>query len=238
MKFFLFLFGVSIGSFINLSSVRLVRNESIIYPPSHCDSCNSRLKIIDLIPIISFLILKGRCRYCNCKIPVASLFTELTTGIITIIAFEKNNDIFSLILILTFLYLFIIISLIDLYQQEIYMSLVWICFIIGFIYRLYSDFYIFEFIKVSIVFTIIYILIYFISKKSIGDGDIYLYLMSFLFLENKDILTFVFISVWLAAIVGIIIGIKNKNFKTYMPFAIYILLAFVSVKLDILIWRI
>ena len=82
MIFFVFLIGIIIGSFINVFIDRTIQEESIIYPPSHCDYCNSRLKIRNLIPIISFLIQKGKCTYCGKKIKIQYPIIEFITGAI------------------------------------------------------------------------------------------------------------------------------------------------------------
>ena len=74
--------GVAVGSFLNVCIDRLPRNESILNPPSHCEICHHRLTTKDLIPIISYLWLKGRCRYCQASISKRLLWVELAAGII------------------------------------------------------------------------------------------------------------------------------------------------------------
>ena len=68
LYFLIALLGLVIGSFLNVCIYRIEKEESISFPPSHCTSCNHRLGIKDLIPVLSFVILKGKCRYCNEKI--------------------------------------------------------------------------------------------------------------------------------------------------------------------------
>ncbi|HCX64277.1 MAG TPA: prepilin peptidase [Eubacteriaceae bacterium] len=63
-----FLLGLIIGSFLNVAIARIPKNQSVAYPPSHCPLCEHSLKPIDLIPLFSFLLLKGRCRYCGAPI--------------------------------------------------------------------------------------------------------------------------------------------------------------------------
>ena len=74
--------GVAVGSFLNVCIDRLPRNESILNPPSHCEACHHRLAARDLIPVFSYLWLKGRCRYCQASIPKKLLWVELAAGII------------------------------------------------------------------------------------------------------------------------------------------------------------
>lgn len=79
---FIFIFGTLIGSFLNVVVYRLPREESLSFPPSHCPSCNTRLKFYDLVPILSFLILRGKCRTCGEKISVRYPIVEFSTGLL------------------------------------------------------------------------------------------------------------------------------------------------------------
>lgn len=76
----MFLVGTIIGSFLNVIIYRIPIGESIISPPSHCGNCDSRLRPLDLIPILSWIALKGKCRYCSSKISYRYPFVELLTG--------------------------------------------------------------------------------------------------------------------------------------------------------------
>lgn len=80
MLFFLFLFGLLIGSFLNVCIYRIPRGESIVFPGSHCASCGVHLKSYDLIPVVSYLLLRGRCRYCGQSISPRYPLVELTTA--------------------------------------------------------------------------------------------------------------------------------------------------------------
>lgn len=77
-----FVFGISIGSFLNVVIWRLPRNESLANPPSHCPSCGARLHAIDLFPLLSFLILGCRCRHCKAPIAWRYFYVELLTGLL------------------------------------------------------------------------------------------------------------------------------------------------------------
>jgi len=76
-----FVLGTEIGSFLNVVIDRLPEDKSIIRPPSHCDNCQTRLKTLDLIPLLSYLWLRGRCRHCGDHIPLRVFLVELATGI-------------------------------------------------------------------------------------------------------------------------------------------------------------
>jgi leader peptidase (prepilin peptidase)/N-methyltransferase len=79
--------GVAIGSFLNVCIDRLPPNKSLLSPPSHCDACGHRLTALDLVPLLSYLWLRGRCRYCRARIPLRVPLVELLTGALFFLAF-------------------------------------------------------------------------------------------------------------------------------------------------------
>ena len=78
--FFWLLLGVSIGSFINVLADRLPESQSLTTPPSHCSACGRRLTVRDLLPVISYLALRGRCRACGAAIGPRVFWVEVLTG--------------------------------------------------------------------------------------------------------------------------------------------------------------
>ena len=81
MGIFILIFGTLIGSFLNVCIYRIPRKESIVFGASHCTKCGNRIKWYDLIPIISYLILRGKCRVCKDKISLQYPLIELTNGL-------------------------------------------------------------------------------------------------------------------------------------------------------------
>ena len=81
------LFGLAIGSFLNVVIDRLPRKESLAFPSSHCEACDHKLSFFDLIPLFSYLILRGRCRYCRARIPLRVLLVETGGGVIFVLAY-------------------------------------------------------------------------------------------------------------------------------------------------------
>ncbi|MGV3488202.1 MAG: prepilin peptidase [Tuberibacillus sp.] len=77
---FIFLLGAVMGSFFNVVGLRVPKHQSIIFPPSHCPQCRKRLTAGDLIPILSYLLVRGKCRYCRTPIPIIYPFVELSTA--------------------------------------------------------------------------------------------------------------------------------------------------------------
>ena len=111
-----FLFGIVLGSFLNVVAYRLPRKESIIFPQSRCTSCKVHIKNYDNIPVVSWLLLRGRCRSCKSKIPHRYLIVELGTGFLFLLIVEKFQA-RSPILLVAYLFLAsitITLTLIDL----------------------------------------------------------------------------------------------------------------------------
>jgi len=86
-----FIFGLIFGSFLNVIIYRIPQNESIIYPSSHCQHCNTKLKPYHNIPIISWLFLKGKCAYCHHKISIQYPLIELLSALIVASIFAKYS---------------------------------------------------------------------------------------------------------------------------------------------------
>lgn len=108
MVFFL---GAMMGSFINVVGLRFLREESIIFPASRCYNCNHKIKPYDNVPIISWLILKGRCRHCKTKISIQYPLIEFLTGFLFVATVYKfgfdTQSAFLLYLICNFMVIFI-----------------------------------------------------------------------------------------------------------------------------------
>jgi prepilin signal peptidase PulO-like enzyme (type II secretory pathway) len=81
-----FLCGAILGSFATMLAYRLPRHLSIVFPRSHCPSCNVTLGAYDLLPIFSWLATRGRCRHCRAKIGAKYLFIEIATSLACAIA--------------------------------------------------------------------------------------------------------------------------------------------------------
>jgi len=84
-----FVYGTVVGSFLNVCICRMPNDESVIKPPSHCPKCGTRLKAVDLVPLISFLALGRKCRYCGAPIGWRYFIVELTTGLVFVALYAK-----------------------------------------------------------------------------------------------------------------------------------------------------
>ena len=116
---FFFLLGSAIGSFLNVCIYRIPRDKSIVKPPSACPGCEKPIRPYDNIPILSYILLKGKCRNCGTKISIRYPLVELLTGIFFLLLYLKFGLTFELIVFMIFLALLIVISFIDLDFQII-----------------------------------------------------------------------------------------------------------------------
>lgn len=109
-----FILGSIFGSFYNVLGLRLPNNESVVFPNSHCPKCNHELKWYELIPIISFLFLKGRCKECKEKISLLYPLNELFCGILFVVSYYSYGFSLELIIALTLSSLLILVIASDL----------------------------------------------------------------------------------------------------------------------------
>lgn len=108
-----FIFGICIGSFLNVCIVRWPHEESIVTPGSHCRSCKKPVAWYDNIPIVSYLLLGGKCRYCHAKYSPRYLFIELLTGIVFVLFYAYYGMNPLLIPYLFMLCCFIVATMVD-----------------------------------------------------------------------------------------------------------------------------
>ena len=120
----LFLLGLCTGSFLNVVIYRLPRGESITFDRSHCPSCGKQLVWYDLIPVLSYLLLLGRCRSCHTRISIKYPIVELLTGIIFIVLFHHFGATLVFLKYLFLSALLVAVSFIDLEHYIIPNSLV------------------------------------------------------------------------------------------------------------------
>ena len=116
---FYLLLGFVVGSFLNVVIDRVPQKQSLLNPPSHCPHCQQSLKFYDLIPVISYLILRARCRYCEEKIPVRILLVELATGLLFLFAWLKFGPGWYAVVISVYIAFLICITVIDIEHQII-----------------------------------------------------------------------------------------------------------------------
>ena len=109
----LFIFGSIMGSFLNVLAVRLSNNESILWPSSHCHNCQHKLKWYELIPIISYIIQKGKSKCCKTRIPISYLVVELVTAVLYMVSYHSFGLTLEFVVSLVFISCLIVVIVSD-----------------------------------------------------------------------------------------------------------------------------
>jgi leader peptidase (prepilin peptidase)/N-methyltransferase len=118
-KILVFIFGSCIGSFLNVCIQRMPLGQSVVWPSSHCPHCKKRIPARDNIPFISYMLLKGRCRYCHGKISLRYPLVEALTAVLFLFLFNRYGLSYDFIFYLVFFSGLIIASFVDIQQRII-----------------------------------------------------------------------------------------------------------------------
>ncbi len=230
-----FVFGLVIGSFLNCLIYRLKTDESFVKGRSFCPNCKHLLSWQDLIPIFSFLFLKGKCRYCGKPISFQYPLVELFAGFLFVLIlnytlgaqlfnFENVFNLMFLIIISCFL---IVIFVYDLKHYIIPDKVIYPAIIIAIIYNI--SYFLFVIDNSSLLIqssisafaaAVFFLLIVLISRgRWMGVGDIKLAFLLGLVLGWPNILVALFLAFFLGAIIGIgLIIFGKKTLKSEVPF--------------------
>ena len=226
---FIIILGFIMGSFLNLCIYRIPREQSIVYPKSHCTNCRCTIRWYDLIPIFSYMILlKGKCRYCGHKISMRYPIIEFITGIVYLIIYIKYGLTLECLKYITFMTILIVVGMIDFDTTDVYFSitLTGIIFAVLFIFAnsyFYNDYkqYIFGGVFGVSIMTIIILL-----TNAMGWGDAEMYFFSGLFLGFKLMIVMMFFSFVFGAVISLLlVTFKKIDRKTPIPFGPFIGLA-------------
>jgi len=223
--------GLIVGSFCNVCIYRIPKNESIIYPTSHCPKCRTTIKPVDNIPLLSYILLKGRCRNGGSKISIQYPVVELLTGIIYLIIYLIYGlSIQSLIYIILSSAL-IIIAFIDLNEQIVpdVISLpgIGVGLILSFFvpYLSFINSALGVVVGGGIILIIALVGSMIFKKEAMGGGDIKLAAMIGAFLGWRYTIISLFLGFFLGALIGIIlIMTKIKKREDAIPFGPFIAL--------------
>ena len=228
----IFLFGLIIGSFLNVVIYRLPRGQSILYPPSTCPNCGQRLKPQHLIPVLSYLYLKGRCAYCGGKISFKYPLVELITAFIFSLVYLKFGLTTTALKYLLFFIFLIPLFFIDLENYLLPDKLTYPLFLAGVIINLITR----ELSWKSLIFGVItgfglLLLLALISRGGMGGGDIKLAAGLGAFLGFPFILETLFLAFFFGGITGIILLLTKKKVRGDMvPFGPFLIgAAFITV---------
>ena len=234
MSIFIFLLGTIIGSFLNVCIYRIPREESILYPSSHCPNCGTPLHWYDLIPILSYILQRGKCRYCRESISLQYPVIECLNGLLYLVIYNKFGLSMDFIFYATIFGILLIISFIDLHFQIIPDFLNVLILILAIIYKILQftlygiSSNLFNSILALIISGGIFLIIVILSKGGMGGGDVKLIGVLGFILGIKMVLLNIFLSFILGAIISIFLLLfKIKERKDSIPFGPFICLAFI-----------
>ena len=246
-----FLFGLVLGSFMNVCIYRIPREKSIVYPPSHCTSCSSPIRFYDNIPLLSYLALGGKCRNCGVKISVIYPLVEIITAVLITLLFYKFGISSRTLLYMVITLALIVITFIDIEHMIIPNVITIPGILIGLLYNAaITDwgltFRVLENLSpvtltylipsiplLNSIFGIIVgggslLLIAYLYKwirktEGMGMGDVKLLAMLGAFLGVNGVFFIIFVSSLVGSVVGIAIILLNKgNLKFALPFGPFI----------------
>lgn len=224
-KLLVLVLGLLIGSFLNVCIYRIPREESISYPPSHCTNCGTRIKWYDLIPVISYIFLRGKCRACKDKISIKYPIIELFAGVVFLCLYLMYGLSLDFIKYIVFVSVLIVIGIIDLNTTDVYLKTTLTGIIFGIIFVVIGNYLgsgIMEYIYGALLGGGIISLIILITN-GMGWGDAEICLMSGIFLGLKLTVVMLFFSFIIGGISGLIlILLKKKSRRDYIPFGPFI----------------
>ncbi len=249
----IFVFGLFVGSFLNVVICRVKSGEKFLWGRSRCPKCKKTLRWFDLIPVVSFMLLKGKCRYCQKKISIQYPFVELATGVLfaaflwrtaSLIDFAESPGLF---LITLFYYCFfasalIIIFVYDLKHYLILDRIVFTCLFISLpaITFMPGTSPLSAIIAALLGSGFLGLILLLTRGKGMGAGDVkFALLLGFMVGYPLIIVTF-FLAFVTGAIVGIVlILLKIKNLKSEVPFGTFLSVAAILTLLfgrELLAW--
>lgn len=238
---FVFLFGLIVGSFLNCVIYRFETGQGFLRGRSFCPHCKHKLSWQDLIPILSFLLLKGRCRCCQKRISWQYPLVEIATGLLFLLIFNHAlagqvsnfQNLFTLAYYLIIVSFLIIIFVYDLKHYIIPDKVIFPAIGMVLVYNFISDLYfnhltikpfnhslLFSGILAAFIAAIFFFSIFLISKGHwLGFGDVKLAFFMGLFLGFPNILAGLFLSFFIGAIISVaLVLLKKKTLKSEVPF--------------------
>lgn len=221
--------GLAWGSFLNVVIYRLPAGMSLIKPPSSCPVCKARIKAYDNIPVLSYLLLRGRCRHCRARIPISYFLGELITPaafVVLYLRFSLGLFFFASCLFTSAL---IVLGFIDYYHRVLPDKITYPGIALGLAYAFVrKDLSFLQALLGAAVgagfLLVIYGGYYLIRKKEgLGLGDVTMMLMVGVYLGWERTLLTLILASFVGALIGIsIIALKKKDFQYLLPYGTFL----------------
>ena len=195
----IFIFGITIGSFLNVCIYRIPRGETVVTTPSHCMTCGHKLRWFELLPLFSYIFLRGRCRSCKSQISPQYPIIEAVNGLLYVLVFAVNGLNLISIIYALFTSALLVLTVIDWRTYEIPISINIFILVLGCL-KVVLDFnnfldYLIGFFIVSVFLLVLYMIT---KGRAIGGGDIKLMAVAGLLLGWQLIV--------LAFLIGCVLG--------------------------------
>lgn len=234
-NFFAFIFGAVVGSFLNVCIYRLPDKTSIIKPLSRCPHCEKPIRFYDNIPIISFFILKGKCRDCGGKISWRYPLVELLTGILALLLFLKFGLSLKFLAAFVFAAALVVITFIDL-DHKIIPDIITLpgipIFLLAGIFIMkvpWPEALIGVLVGGGVLFAIAFVYEALTKREGMGGGDIKLLGMIGGFFGWKALIFILLASSLTGALIGIAaMIIKKQDMKYALPFGPFLAAAAIA----------
>lgn len=229
---FIIILGLIIGSFLNVCIYRIPQKESIVYPSSHCTKCGHKLYVLDLIPIISYIALKGKCRYCKSKISLRYLIIEITNSLLYVVLFIKFKltlEFFSYCFLISLL---LVVFVIDLRYKIIPNKINLFGFSIILTIKILESLYYLSFAPLLdstlglLIGAVPILLVILITNGGMGAGDMKLMAVIGMWFGLKFTYLVLVIGILAASIMAIILLVtKQSTKKSELPFAPFLFIS-------------
>lgn len=235
----LFLFGLAAGSFVSCFVYRINKENSLkgfLKGRSYCPKCKKNLLWFDNIPLLSFLLLKGKCRFCHSPIGIHYPLVELSTGILSVMVYRLTIGsvsnfqfpVSSLIFNLLITYILIAVFLSDLQYRTIPDQIIYpaLLIILVFLISQYPNILISNLLSGVGAAVFFFLLVLLTCFKGMGLGDVKLAGLMGLFLGFPGIITALYLAFLTGATLGVIlILLGKKRFKSEVPFGPFLIMA-------------
>ncbi len=231
-----FILGTVVGSFLNVVIYRLPQQKQFVNGRSICPKCGNQLKAKDLVPLLSFILLKGKCRYCHKNISWQYPILELVTGVLFLfIAYYHQLNVSDIMFWRNLIIVsgLIVVFMTDLKHYLLFDAVTWFLIFIAVISNLVLSVLsgnivqsLWGFIIAGAVGALFFWLQHAFSRgRWVGTGDIYLGLLMGLLLGPQGLIVALFFAYIIGSLVSVILLLnKQKNLKSQLPFGVFLAL--------------
>jgi len=223
-----FIIGLFFGSFLNVIIYRFPEMKDVFLGRSYCPKCKKTIPFYDLLPLFSYLILGGKCRFCRKSISIQYPIIEVATGLLFVLAYYIFGFNLSLIFYLPIFMLLVLIFVYDLKHLEIPEVFSWLFLALAILAGLFASIYSLDsFLLGGLVGGgILGILVGISDERWMGSGDIKIGLGFGFLLGYPNALLFLFLSFVIGAVFGVVaILVKKGKLKSQIPFAPFLIVS-------------